>query len=122
MVLIPLAAWMFFRVPSEGVAVAKNSSTGQDIFLQNCALCHVHGLASAPRAGVRGDWEPRLMQGREQLLKSVLKGKGGMPPKGGNASISDAQAEAALDYMLNGLAGPDEIAKIGQNQTILKGR
>lgn len=33
---------------------------------------------------------------------SVLRGKGAMPPKGGNASLSRAEAYLALDYMLNG--------------------
>jgi cytochrome c5 len=34
------------------------------------------------------------------LVNSVLRGKDGMPPKGGNASISDAEAIAALDYIV----------------------
>ena len=99
-VLLPLLVWMVLRVPTDGVAVAKDTTMGREIFLQNCALCHINGVALAPRVGEPADWTKRLPAGRRALLESVLRGKGGMPPKGGNASISDAQAEASLDYML----------------------
>lgn len=96
--------WMMTLVPMEGVAVAGDKPSGREVFLQNCALCHVNGVAMAPRIDSRAEWEPRLSLGRQNLLSSVLRGKGGMPPKGGNASISDAQAAAGLDYMLEKLA------------------
>jgi cytochrome c5 len=37
------------------------------------------------------------------LYNSALKGKNAMPAKGGNASLSDADVKAAVDY-LAGLA------------------
>jgi cytochrome c5 len=100
LVLAPLVLWVFSLVPADGVAVASDRQIGREVFLQNCAACHVTGVAQAPRVGVIAEWEPRLATGRPSLLNSVLRGKGGMPPKGGNASISDAQATAALDYMV----------------------
>ena len=30
----------------------------------------------------------------------MIKGKGAMPPKGGNASLSDDAVKAAVDYLL----------------------
>ena len=100
LVLMPLVLWVFSLGPRDGIAVASERLVGRDIFLQNCAACHVNGVAQAPRIGNRAEWEPRLAAGRQSLLSSVLRGKGGMPPKGGNASISDAQATAALDYIV----------------------
>ncbi|MDO8310486.1 MAG: c-type cytochrome [Sideroxyarcus sp.] len=100
LVLAPLVLWVFSLVPADGVAVASDRQIGREVFLQNCAACHVTGVAQAPRVSVITEWEPRLATGRQNLLNSVLRGKGGMPPKGGNASISDAQATAALDYMV----------------------
>ncbi|MBI2509229.1 MAG: hypothetical protein HYV99_04450 [Betaproteobacteria bacterium] len=38
---------------------------------------------------------------KEAMIVSVLKGKGVMPPKGGNASLTDSDARAAMDYMLS---------------------
>lgn len=100
LVLSPLVVWMVSRIPMDGIAVADDRAIGRDVFLQNCALCHVSGLGMAPRIDNRLEWEHRLSAGRRSLQASVLRGKGGMPPKGGNASISDAQAVAALDYMM----------------------
>lgn len=100
LILAPLAVWMISFGFTEGAAVAADRSTGREIFVQNCALCHVHGVAMAPRVDNQAEWGPRLSLGRKVLLNSVLRGKGGMPPKGGNASISDEQAAAGLDYML----------------------
>ncbi len=37
----------------------------------------------------------------DAMLTTVLKGKGAMPPKGGDASVSDAEAKAATDHMLS---------------------
>ena len=116
LVLAPLAVWMVSLVPMEGIAVAKDRATGQEVFLQNCALCHVNGVAMAPRIDNRADWEPRLSIGRQNLLNSVLRGKGGMPPKGGNASISDAQAAAGLDYMLGKVASLKGQTRVAHGQ------
>ena len=37
----------------------------------------------------------------DALTQSVLKGKGAMPPKGGNASLSDADVHAAVEFMVS---------------------
>ena len=39
----------------------------------------------------------------DALYTSALKGKGAMPPKGGNGALPDADVKAAVDY-LTGLA------------------
>jgi cytochrome c5 len=73
---------------------------GRTVYVQACAACHAAGVAGAPRLGDRLAWEPRLRAGVEGLLAAVLKGKGAMPPKGGNANVSDADARAAVEYMI----------------------
>lgn len=79
---------------------AVQAAEGKDVYNQNCAMCHVPGLADAPKFGDKAAWAPRLQAGREALLAAVLKGKGAMPAKAGNPKLSDADAAAALDYML----------------------
>ena len=77
---------------------------GRDIYMQACAVCHaagVQGIPGVPKLGSYVDWSTRLGAGRAELVQSVLKGKGAMPPKGGDASLSDVQTKAALDYMLS---------------------
>lgn len=74
--------------------------SGSEVYAQYCARCHTQAVGGAPRPGNVEDWHERLAVGRADLLLSVLKGKGGMPPKGGNASLTVTEANAALDYML----------------------
>ena len=90
-----LAFWLL------GWGAAAPASEGSDIYKQSCAVCHGVGSPGAPKLGVRADWADRLPAGRKALLRSVLNGKGAMPPKGGDASLSDEQVEAALDFMLS---------------------
>lgn len=74
--------------------------SGAEVYAQHCARCHTQAVGGAPRPGHHEDWQRRLEAGRADLLLAVLKGKGGMPPKGGNASLSVSEANAALDFML----------------------
>lgn len=76
------------------------SEDGETVFKQNCAMCHVPGLANSPKFGDKAAWAPRLAQGRDALLHSALNGKGAMPPKAGNPKLDDDEVAAAMDYML----------------------
>ena len=59
------------------------------------------GAAGAPKLGDNAAWAPRIKAGSEALYDSAIKGKNAMPPKGGNASLSDADVKAAVDYMVS---------------------
>jgi len=72
---------------------------GQQIYRQACAFCHDKGIAGAPKTGNAAAWAPRLAQGIDGLYASALRGKGGMPAKGGNPSLADADVKAAVDYL-----------------------
>lgn len=82
-------------------AKAVVAADGRAVYTQTCAACHAAGVAGAPKLGDRAAWGPRIESGRASLLFSVLKGKGAMPPKGGNANLSDAEVGAALAYMMS---------------------
>src|SRR5204862_155528 len=56
--------------------------------------------AGAPKLGDKAAWAPHLMHGTYGLLQSALKGKGAMPPKGGNPSLSDGEVRAAVEFMV----------------------
>ena len=73
---------------------------GKTVYTQTCAACHAAGVAGAPKMGDKGAWGPRIGGGRDALIVSVLKGKGAMPPKGGNASLSDEDVKSAVDYLV----------------------
>ena len=67
--------------------------------MQACVACHAAGVANAPKLGDKAAWAPRIATGKEALLKSVLNGKGAMPPKAGAADLKDDDLKAAIDYM-----------------------
>jgi cytochrome c5 len=80
-------------------AAASGKLDGKSIYEKTCVACHATGAAGAPKAGDKAAWAPRLKTGMNALYHSVLNGKGAMPPKGGNASLSDAEVKAAADYV-----------------------
>jgi cytochrome c5 len=74
---------------------------GKKVFETVCTACHTPGVAGAPKFGDKAAWAPRIKTGMDALYNSALHGKGAMPPKGGNASLSDADVKAAVDYMVS---------------------
>lgn len=73
---------------------------GASIYGSICMACHATGVASAPKAGDKAAWAPRLAQGKEVLYKNALNGKNAMPPKGGAASLTEAELKAAVDHLI----------------------
>ena len=73
----------------------------KSIYTASCAACHASGAAGAPKLGDKAAWAARIKTGSEGLYNSALKGKNAMPPKGGNASLSDAEVKAVVDYMVS---------------------
>ena len=82
-----------------GVASTAMAADGKAVYDQTCAMCHAAGVAGAPKFGDKAAWAPRLGAGKAALVGSVVKGKGAMPPKAGNAALSDADIAAAVDYI-----------------------
>jgi len=72
---------------------------GQQIYRQSCAVCHDKGIAGAPKPNDPAVWVARQAQGMDALYNAALRGKGAMPAKGGNPSLSDADVKAAVDFM-----------------------
>ena len=75
------------------------AADGKSTYDSLCMACHGTGAAGAPKLGDKAAWAPRLAQGKNTLYASALKGKGAMPPKGGNATLADDAVKAAVDYM-----------------------
>jgi len=75
--------------------------TGEQVFKTVCIACHGTGVNKAPKLGDKKAWAMHLVHGVEHLHENALKGKGAMPPKGGNLTLSDAEVKAAVDYMVD---------------------
>jgi cytochrome c5 len=85
--------------PAPAAATTVAAGTGEALYKQACAACHVAGVAGAPKLGDKAAWAPRVATGLDALTATVIKGKGAMPPKGGSTA-SDADIKAAVQYML----------------------
>jgi cytochrome c5 len=92
-----------FKEPAVKAPAQKPQAAadGKKVYDSTCTACHAAGVANAPKLGDKAAWAPRVKQGMDALMQSVLKGKGAMPPKGGNASLSDADVRAAIDFMVS---------------------
>ena len=89
------------RVEFGAAGAAAGSRTGEQVYNAVCTSCHQTGVAGAPKLGDKAAWAPHLMHGTAGLLQSALKGKGAMPPKGGNPSLSDDDVRAAVEFMVS---------------------
>jgi len=81
-------------------AAKSAGGSGKATYDAVCNVCHGAGVAGAPKFGDKAAWAARLKEGKDHLHEHAIKGKGAMPPKGGNPSLSDADVKAAVDYML----------------------
>ena len=90
------------QAPASGGGQQQGAAAdGKKVFDGTCTACHTAGVAGAPKLGDKAAWAPRIKTGIDALMQSALKGKGAMPPKGGNAALSDAEVRAAIEYMIS---------------------
>ena len=82
-------------------ASAGGAGEGKTVYDETCHVCHATGLAGSPKFGDKAAWAPRIATGMDKLYNAALHGLNAMPPKGGNASLTDAQVKAAVDYMVS---------------------
>jgi cytochrome c5 len=86
------------------LAVASSAAVaadGKKVYETTCVACHATGVANAPKLGDKAAWGPRAATGKDALFKSVIAGKGAMPPKAGNPNLAEGDIKAAIDYMLS---------------------
>ena len=93
------------RVEFGAAAAPAGARKGEDIVKATCTACHQAGVANAPKIGDRAAWGPRLKQGLSGMLATATKGKGAMPPRGGDASLTDAELTRAIIFMANQSGG-----------------
>jgi len=85
-------------------ASAKDLATersGEQVVKAQCVKCHKEGVGGAPKIGDRDAWIPRMKLGLDTLVRSATRGHGGMPPRGGQANLTDSELRSAIVYMFN---------------------
>jgi len=86
--------------PASAKELAAERS-GEQVVKAQCIKCHEAGLGGAPKIGNRNAWVPRMKLGLDALVRSAIRGHGGMPPRGGKANLSDGEIRSAIIYMFN---------------------
>lgn len=82
---------------------AKAEMTGDQVYNKSCVSCHGSGAAGAPKLGDAAAWKARVAKGISALYSSAVKGVPGtaMMAKGTCFACSDAELNAAVDYMVS---------------------
>ena len=74
--------------------------SGEQVYNTFCFACHATGVSGSPLLGDAAAWEPRLAKGMDVLMANTLNGINVMPPKGTCMACSEAELQAAVDYMV----------------------
>lgn len=74
---------------------------GEEVYNAVCTACHTSGALGAPKLGNKGDWGARIAQGYDKLIENAVNGIRAMPPRGGDAELSDAEIARTVAYMAN---------------------
>ena len=83
-----------------GCSSEPQKRDGESIYYQSCFSCHERGHGGAPIRGNIEQWQSRLDKGDDVLLKNIIEGYNGMPPKGACFDCTDAELKMALEFML----------------------
>jgi len=96
--ILPLAKVKL--APPAATGAAAGSRSGEDLYKSICGACHETGVADAPKMSDKAAWAPRIGVGLDVLTKTVIAGKGAMPPKGGSDATPEELMRAVV-YMAN---------------------
>jgi cytochrome c5 len=80
-------------------AALPGTRSGEQVVKMQCVKCHQTGEGGAPKIGDRAAWIPHLKQGLNAVVRSAIRGHGGMPARGGMADLTDQEVRNAVIYM-----------------------
>jgi cytochrome c5 len=87
--------------PAAAATAAAGPKSGDAVYNGSCAACHGTGAAGAPKLGDAAAWAPRIAKGMDTLLGNATKGLNAMPPKGLCMTCSEAELQAAIEYIVS---------------------
>jgi len=81
------------------------AKSGERVYTEICAACHVTGVANAPKFRDRQAWTPLIAEGQQVLTGHAWVGVRAMPAMGGNPDLKLAEFARAVAYMANNAGG-----------------
>jgi len=84
--------------PPPNATAERGKRTGVFLVHGYCRSCHSSGQGGAPQIGDRKAWAPRMNQGLDALVQSVVSGKCSIPP--GSSDAVEMELARAVVYMI----------------------
>jgi cytochrome c5 len=78
------------------------AASPEETYMRDCAVCHLPGIAGAPKVGDKAEWTKRVGAGLNNVYRNALEGipNTAMAGKGGQTDLSDDLVKAIVDYMI----------------------
>jgi cytochrome c5 len=89
-----------FKEPTAGVKITSGDRTPEQIAQAACLKCHETGEQGAPKLSDKASWTQRSSKGLDAVTKTVIRGHGNMPARGGVADLTDTELKSVIAYML----------------------
>lgn len=90
---------------SGGAVQAQTLKSGEQVYKEVCSVCHVAGVANAPKFGDKTAWTPLIAEGQAVLTAHAWVGVRGMPARGGNPNLVLEEFSRATAYMARAAGG-----------------
>jgi cytochrome c5 len=78
----------------------KFPSNGQEIYEENCAVCHTSGQQGAPKLGDKAAWQPLIAKNMDVLIENAMRGED-HPKNGGCKHCTTGEIIEAIKYMVS---------------------
>jgi cytochrome c5 len=85
-----------FKEPAAGAKPAASEKNPAQIAKATCFKCHETGEQGAPKISDKAAWSQRASKGLDAVTKTVIRGHGKMPARGGLAELTDAELKAVI--------------------------
>lgn len=89
-----------FKEPAAGAKPAASERSPEQIAQAACLKCHETGEQGAPKLSDKAAWSQRSSKGLDAVTKTVIRGHGKMPARGGVADLTDAELKNVIAYLL----------------------
>jgi len=89
-----------FKEPAAGAKPGASEKNPEQIAKATCFGCHEKGEKGAPKLADKAEWRQRGSKGLDAVTKTVIRGHGNMPARGGLADLTDDELKKVIAYML----------------------
>lgn len=89
-----------FKEPAAGAKPAASEKNPEEIAKATCHKCHETGDQGAPKLSDQAAWTQRASKGLDAVTKTVIRGHGKMPARGGLADLTDDELKKVIAVLL----------------------